>query len=583
MTIEKQAIGSREDVLDALEQICSSEYFSEAEQIRKFLCYVVRETLEGRADRIKAYSVAIEALGKSPDFDPSQDPIVRITANRLRSALAKYYNETGNNHKVVIRLPRGHYIPVFEFPETQEDAAIGKPFVPRPKRARLGNWRWRLGFPLWAIAIAVLALIAIPASAFLLWSNFFADSEAESGLGRVWIVVQPVEAEPGSSGDLGAAIGGHLIAQLTRYDGVTVVDAERASLIPSVTGSLLPAAAWSDHYVFSLAANIRLDEAMASVRWYLTDMRTHQVMWASDRIVSVGGNAATEIVQAITGELLGLEGAIPIILDRDHQADFESDYACLAGAQRQIYTEDTLLLDNFATCLERVVRNYSTNGQAWALLSLAYHRQGHFAASFGRDPTPFHVKQQQAAMRAGALSPETFFPRLARLAMAYDTGQRAAFDSLANWMLDRYGGDPQLKLMIGKAFVSIGRSDRGLPLIEAGLQQIPSMASAGHLMLALDRYVSDNLEAALRYLDEQALPADYRYWLVRTVVLSRAGRQEEAEQAWNSVLLLRPDYGTSVCSDLTHANIDPDYYSRIVDDLARIVDSLPGDCQAGPG
>lgn len=578
MTIEKQAVGSREDVLDALEQICSSEYFSKAEQIRKFLCYVVRETLEGRADRIKAYSVAIEALGKAPDFDPSQDPIVRITANRLRSALAKYYNETGNNHKVVIRLPRGHYIPVFEFPETG-DTAIGTPFVPRPRRAPLGNWRGRLGLPLWAMAIAALALTVIPASAFLLWTNFFAENEAESGLGRVWIVVQPVEAEPNTAGDLGGAVGGHLIAQLTRYDGVTVVDAERASLVPSVTGSLLPAAAWSDHYVFSLAASIRLSDENASVRWYLTDMRTHQVMWASDRTMFVGDNAPMAIVQAITGELLGLEGAIPIILDRDHQADFESDYACLAGAQRQIYTEDTLLLDNFATCLARVTRNYPTNGQAWALLSLAYHRQGHFASSFGRDPAPFHVKQQQAALRAGALSPETFFPRMARLAMAYDTGQVAAFDSLANWMLDRYGGDPQLKLLIGKALVSIGSSDQGLPLIAAGLQQIPSMASAGHLMLALDQYVSDNLEAALHYLDEQALPADYRYWLVRTAVLSRAGRVEEAEQAWNSVLLLRPDYDTFVCSDLTHANINPDYYSRIIEDLARIVDDLPDDCR----
>ena len=51
---------------------------------RRFLDFVVRETLAGRSDRIKAYSIAVDVFGRSEDFDPSTDPIVRIEATRLR-------------------------------------------------------------------------------------------------------------------------------------------------------------------------------------------------------------------------------------------------------------------------------------------------------------------------------------------------------------------------------------------------------------------------------------------------------------------------------------------------------------------
>ena len=76
-----------EDVRGELERILSSPEFETSERNRRFLRQVVEETLGGRADRIKAYSVATRVFGRGDDFDPVLDSIVRIEAARLRRAL----------------------------------------------------------------------------------------------------------------------------------------------------------------------------------------------------------------------------------------------------------------------------------------------------------------------------------------------------------------------------------------------------------------------------------------------------------------------------------------------------------------
>ena len=51
-----------------LERILTSPDFDVPERARTFLKYVVTETLSGRADRIKAYSIAVEVFGRGRIF-----------------------------------------------------------------------------------------------------------------------------------------------------------------------------------------------------------------------------------------------------------------------------------------------------------------------------------------------------------------------------------------------------------------------------------------------------------------------------------------------------------------------------------
>lgn len=99
-------------IQDALTKVLSDDKFLASPQMSAFLRYVVRETLAGNASRIKAYTVAVDALGKPTSFDPQNDPSVRVLANRLRSSLDIYY--TNNPEQALfIELHRGSYVPHF--------------------------------------------------------------------------------------------------------------------------------------------------------------------------------------------------------------------------------------------------------------------------------------------------------------------------------------------------------------------------------------------------------------------------------------------------------------------------------------
>ena len=70
-------------------------------------------SLAGAGNRIKAYTIATDALGRDARFDPQADPIVRVEAGRLRRTLEHYYATEGRGDPIVIELPSGSYVPVF--------------------------------------------------------------------------------------------------------------------------------------------------------------------------------------------------------------------------------------------------------------------------------------------------------------------------------------------------------------------------------------------------------------------------------------------------------------------------------------
>ena len=99
--------------LGQLNRILSSKAFRQADRLKRFLSFVVSETISGRGDRLKEFVVGVEVFGKDTSFDPRNDPIVRVQARRLRAQLARYYREEGQEEELVIEMPKGGYAPIF--------------------------------------------------------------------------------------------------------------------------------------------------------------------------------------------------------------------------------------------------------------------------------------------------------------------------------------------------------------------------------------------------------------------------------------------------------------------------------------
>ncbi len=96
-----------------LDRILASKTFSQVERLKRFISFIVSETVAGRGGELKEYVIGVQVFGKEASFDPRTDPIVRVQARRLRTRLARYYRDEGNSDELIVDLPKGGYAPVF--------------------------------------------------------------------------------------------------------------------------------------------------------------------------------------------------------------------------------------------------------------------------------------------------------------------------------------------------------------------------------------------------------------------------------------------------------------------------------------
>src|SRR6516165_9414280 len=108
-----KAAESEHAVREHLSVLLSSAAFAQVDRLKRFLRYVVEETVAGRADNLKEYSIGVEVFDREAAFDPRTDPIVRVQARRLRARLSRYYEEEGRHEEILIELPKGSYAPAF--------------------------------------------------------------------------------------------------------------------------------------------------------------------------------------------------------------------------------------------------------------------------------------------------------------------------------------------------------------------------------------------------------------------------------------------------------------------------------------
>ena len=86
---------SSEAIRAQLSRILGHAEFQATDKMHDFLRFVVEETLAGRSQHIKGFTIAVEVYGRDTDFDAAHDPVVRIQAGRLRRAMERYYLVSG--------------------------------------------------------------------------------------------------------------------------------------------------------------------------------------------------------------------------------------------------------------------------------------------------------------------------------------------------------------------------------------------------------------------------------------------------------------------------------------------------------
>lgn len=96
-----------------LVKVLESETFKRSPKVSRLLAYLCDQYFQGRGSEIKEYSIAVDALGRDPRFDPQQDAIVRVETYHLRKRLKQYYTTEARDNRLQIVLPSGQYKPEF--------------------------------------------------------------------------------------------------------------------------------------------------------------------------------------------------------------------------------------------------------------------------------------------------------------------------------------------------------------------------------------------------------------------------------------------------------------------------------------
>ena len=113
-----------------LRRILASKTFRQADRIKRFLDFIVKETVAGRAEKLKEFSVGVEVFGCDSSFDPRFDPIVRVQARRPRSQLEKYYAEEAAPDELTLEVPKGRYAVTFKSANVNKVAPAKKTVTP---------------------------------------------------------------------------------------------------------------------------------------------------------------------------------------------------------------------------------------------------------------------------------------------------------------------------------------------------------------------------------------------------------------------------------------------------------------------
>jgi tetratricopeptide (TPR) repeat protein len=380
MAASQSAI-SVEEVRRALASIVVSPAFSGSPQLASFLRFVVEATLSGHSERIKGYTIAVEALGREDDFDPQADPIVRVEAGRLRRALDRYYDGPGKREPVVIALPRGSYVPTFQ---RRQVASARQPLAASLASAAASLAPARAGVAF--MAALLVALVGYIAFDLALFKHVVQDdktpvtvaapSRTNAGERRLYvgpsIYIAPITVggQPDPLDAAASTLASRLRDIFARFDDVIIV-----------TGGANDAGGRAK-LDYRLVIDLEHVDAQAlNVRFQLVDEADGSLAWAHlvERLdIRTDPRAAQlRLAREVAGVLLQPYGVVHARerLKLASRQDRDPRYACLVESFEYFRTYNHSQHARVRGCLEDTTRHDPTFASGFSSLARVYFRE----------------------------------------------------------------------------------------------------------------------------------------------------------------------------------------------------------------
>jgi TolB-like protein len=547
--------------------------FDASARNRRFLAYVVGETLQGRASRIKAYTIALAVFERGEEFDPLTDPIVRIEASRLRRAIEHYYLTGGKDDRIRIDIPKGSYVPTFRYSDRTEAIAeddvelpTAIPFTPASVAEPTKHSRLRYV----AISLAILLLAA--ASLVLIDKpNEAPDWTKAAKLRNPSIMVMPFESADAGKRHAFVADGMtyDVIAKLTRFEDLTVFGPQVAlAARAGDTAKLTP------DYV--LTGTIQTSGEVLRLNFVLTERQTGHSVWAWSTNEDLSTASIAELTQGISQRVVNmLAQPDGIILEKYQEGIAQkgatqlTSYECMVLFRSYWRRYERAAFEDVDACLHRTIKNEPGYAPAYAGLALAYIDRYRFGFGGGDTDGTALKRASELATRAQQMEPHTSQPYLA-LSLAYWFQRRIDISlQTAERGLSFNPNNCELMADLGLRYALLGKWDRALELANNAYALDPAAPTGYRVVHFLHAYMKKDYRLALEEANRIAAPMVIYNYVARAAALGQLGDKDAATTAVANLLRIDPNYGGKVRADLARRNMAPEIIDAIVDGLRK--------------
>ena len=540
------------EVRGELERVLGSRCFEQSDRAKTFLRFVVEETLAGRGDRLKGYTIGVEVFGRSKDFDAQSDPLVRVEAGRIRRRLAEYYGTEGARNPLRIELTRGGYMPQFSYvqaarPPDAVAAAILGPAEPTAPRGRLQFLAAGA-----AVAVGLLGLVfwwvLNPAAAPV------ADETHGDGIapGPPKVLVVPFAnlSDNATYEYFAHGITEEIILRLAEFDVLVIsgprgaADADSPAGLPSMAGI---------SYVLEGSIRNTTDRVRLSVRLLTAD--TREQLWGEtfDEPAEVSTLFAFQdrIAERVAGMVTRPLGPIfqqQLARTEHTPPEFLETYDCVLKFRYYRHTFAATDHSPAVDCFRHAVVREPKHADAWGGLALLYIDEYLYGYNVQPDAEDALARAREAARTGLDVDGDNRLANLAIARVRLMEGDLDGFRRGAERFLElrpHYADDI---MTLGSLFVVIGDSRRGTELVDEAMQfysreRPPGTYYVSHAVQAL---AVGDYDRAL----EQALKIDTPEWIVTPMLVAASagltGQQEIAQRAVQRLLAVDAEFALHV-------------------------------------
>jgi adenylate cyclase len=488
---------SEEQVREHVRHVCDSAEFRGKKTLCQLLTYLIEETLAGRAEDIKGYSIAVDVFDKDHTFNPDLNPLVRINVGRLRRSLELYYSRAEDMPFRIV-IPIGNYATQFlpmhssaETAEAQPDSFYDAVPLDRP-------------------VIAVLP-----------FHNLTGDPNQD-------YFVQGFAEE--------------LSIELSRYQDFKILGYHAGTLKNGDAGDERTRV---DAH-FAIEGAIRKDEDTVKISIKTFDVATGEQIWGEHFRRKLTDSSLMliqeEIIAQAVAKLISEYGIVPHALSKESKARRTKDPSVYDAKLRFYYhlTQHTPESHKAAFyALEMAVQKDPENGTAAAMLADLY------ATRYMLDlPQSEGALEKAAKMvkKACALDPFNQLIRIVSATIYFYKDQKELFFQEMDKALDLNPNSPMHVGSIGFFLSLYGDWERGNALLEKAMSQNAAYPLYYHGVTCLYNYRLNRYDAAYEEACKYAVPGLFWGPMLRVACLGQLNEPEKAKKHIADLANLKPDF-----------------------------------------